>query len=87
MAESLDSIGATLRAFQEHMALRLAGLEAVNTREHDEIKGELSDVCLLVNVNSNRITRLEEQQTVRTGALGALTLVVGTVAAWLGMRQ
>ena len=71
----------------EGIAATLDALLKSNDEAHERIESRLERMNGTVRTNCDRITRLEEQQNVRTGALGALSIGIGAVAAWLGMRQ
>ena len=76
MTVTLDSLAATLDALKQD-----------NQREHDRIMAQLLAMNGQVRENGDDITRLKEQQNIRTGALGVFTVIASVVAGWLGMRQ
>ena len=75
MTVTLDSLAATLDALKQD-----------NQREHDRIMAQLLAMNGQVRENGDDITRLKEQQNIRTGALGVFTVIASVVAGWLGMR-
>lgn len=75
MTVNLESIAATLDALKQD-----------NQREHDRIMAQLLRMNGVMNGHSNDITRLQEQQNIRTGALGVFTVIASVIAGWLGMR-
>ena len=75
MTVTLDSLAATLDALKQD-----------NQREHDRIMAQLLAMNGQVRENGDDITRLKEQQNIRTGALGVFTVLAATISGWLGMR-
>jgi len=73
---TLEGIEATLIALQDN-----------NAESHERLEYLVRQINGTVRANGNRITRIEEQQTIRSGFQATLSVAVGALAAWLGMRQ
>ena len=71
----------------EGIQATLDALVKSNDESHARIEGQLSRINGVVRIDGDRITRIEEQQTIRSGFQATLSIAVAALAAWLGMRQ
>jgi hypothetical protein len=73
---TLESIEATLLA-----------LIKANDEWHARIMSQLECMNSIQRGHSERITRLEEQQRMRTGLLATLSVLASALAGWLGIQR